>query len=47
MAKYKPVKIGTEWTIFREDGKDLRQSRPIRYYKTKASAERAIKKRYK
>ena len=49
MAKYKPVKIGTEWSIFREDkgDKKLYQSRPIRYYKTKVSAERVIKKRYK
>jgi len=49
MAKYKPVKIGTEWTIFREDkgDKKLYQSIPIRYYKTKSGAERAIKKRSK
>jgi len=47
MGKYKPIKIGTEWTIFRVDGKDLKQSLPIKYYKTKISAERAIKRRFK
>jgi len=46
MGKYKAVKIGSEWTIFRDDGDKLRQSVPVRYYKTKKGAERAIKRRF-
>ena len=46
MGKYKPVKIGSEWTIFRDDGDKLRQSIPIKYYKNKLNALKAIKRRF-